>query len=131
MSLNKSVFMGRLTKDVELRYSSGEKQTAVARYTVAVDRGAEEGADFINCVAFGSRAEFADKYLRRGTKVVVTGKIRTGSYTNREGVRIPTFEIIVEEQHFAESKNKEGRNDSSMEGFMNIPDGLDDETPFR
>lgn len=143
--MNKVILMGRLTRDSEVRYGSGENSTAVARYTIAVDRrfkrDGEQNADFIGCVAFGRNAEFAEKYLRQGTKIVLTGKIQTGSYTNRDGQKVYTTDIVVEEQEFAESKaataGNGGQNNYSRpaaaadaEGFMNIPDGIDDELPF-
>ncbi len=158
--MNKVILMGRLTRDPEVRYSAGENATAVARYTVAVDRRFarrnEEGgqtADFIGCVAFGRSAEFAERYLHQGTKVVVTGRIQTGSYTNRDGQRVYTTDVVVEDQEFAESKaaaSENGANFSSApapaasrpaapapaeasagDGFMNIPDGIDEELPFN
>lgn len=143
--MNKVILMGRLTRDPEVRYGSGENSTAVARYTIAVDRrfkrDGEQNADFIGCVAFGRNAEFAEKYLCQGTKIVLTGRIQTGSYTNRDGQKVYTTNIVVEEQEFAESKaataGNGGQNNYSRpaaaadaEGFMNIPDGIDDELPF-
>ena len=156
--MNKVILMGRLTRDPEVRYSQGEQATAIARYTVAVDRrfrrdGDSQTADFIGCVAFGRQAEFAEKYLRKGTKIALTGRIQTGSYTNKDGVRVYTTDIIVEEQEFAESKAASDRNSSDFaannnygggyqqsgrpvpsqapsDGFMNIPDGIDEELPF-
>ena len=137
--MNKAVLVGRLTRDPEVRYSQGENATAVARYTVAVDRrfkrDGEPTADFIPCVVFGRSAEFAEKYFRQGMRVSVSGRIQTGSYTNKDGVRIYTTEVIVEEQEFAESK-AESRGNSPTEaaagdGFMNIPDGIDEELPFN
>ena len=109
--MNKVILMGRLTRDPEVRYSQGENATAVARYTLAVDRrynrnNDEQSADFINCVAFGRNGEFAEKYLRKGTKIAATGRIQTGSYTNKDGVRVYTTEVVIEEQEFAESKNE-------------------------
>ena len=141
----KVILMGRLTRDPEVRYGTGENSTAVARYTIAVDRrfkrDGEQSADFISCVTFGRNAEFAEKYLRQGTKIVLTGRIQTGSYTNRDGQKVYTTDIVVEEQEFAESKaataGNGGQNNYSRpaaaadaEGFMNIPDGIDDELPF-
>ena len=140
--------MGRLTRDPEIRYSSGENQTAIARYTLAVDRrfkrqGDDQSADFINCVVFGRGAEFAENYLHQGTKIAVTGRIQTGSYTNKDGQRVYTTDVVVEEQEFAESKS--GDNGAayyppkqtpppapadSADGFMNIPDGIEEELPF-
>ena len=144
--MNKVILMGRLTRDPEVRYGAGENSTAVARYTIAVDRrfkrGGEQSADFIGCVAFGRNAEFAEKYLRQGTKIVLTGRIQTGSYTNRDGQKVYTTDIVVEEQEFAESKAATAGNGgqgnysrassapSDANGFMNIPDGIDDELPF-
>lgn len=143
--MNKVILLGRLTRDPEVRYGTGENATAVARYTIAVDRrfkrDGEQSADFIGCVAFGRNAEFAEKYLRQGTKIALTGRIQTGSYTNREGQKVYTTDIVVEEQEFAESKAAIGNGGQSQnnynrptatdaEGFMNIPDGIDDELPF-
>ena len=142
--MNKVILMGRLTRDPEVRYGVGENSTAVARYTIAVDRrfkrDGEQNTDFIGCVAFGRNAEFAEKYLRQGTKIVLTGRIQTGSYTNRDGQKVYTTDIVVEEQEFAESKaaGNGGQNNysrpsaatSDADGFMNIPDGIDDELPF-
>ena len=144
--MNKVILMGRLTRDPDIRHSAGENSTAVARYTLAVDRrykrDGETGADFISCVAFGRSAEFAQKYFRQGLKVVVTGRIQTGSYTNRDGNKVYTTDVAVEEQEFAESKaaGQRNREESSQErpepmpvdenGFMNIPDGIDEELPF-
>ena len=148
--MNKVILMGRLTRDPEVRYSAGESATAVARYTLAVDRrmrrnDGEQSADFIGCVAFGRSAEFAEKYLRQGTKIVVTGRIQTGSYTNRDGQRVYTSDVVVEDQEFAESKAASGAQTggfqaaapapapsmSAGDGFMNIPDGIDEELPFN
>ena len=150
--MNKVILMGRLVRDPEVRYSQGENATAVARYTLAVDRrssraNGEESADFIGCVAFGRSAEFAEKYLHKGTKLVVTGRIQTGSYTNKDGVRVYTTDVVVEDQEFAESKNASAQseggfgnsysaparqtNNSFSDGFMNIPDGIDEELPFN
>lgn len=142
--MNKVILMGRLTRDPEVRYG-GTNNTAVARYTLAVDRrfkrDGEPTADFINCVAFGKVAEFAEKYFRQGLKIVVTGHIQTGSYTNKDGVRVYTTDIFVEEQEFAESKAASQQNmggsstaasgPASEDGFMNIPDGIDEELPFN
>lgn len=131
--------MGRLTKDPEVRYSQGENSSAVSRITLAIDRkfkrDGEPNADFINCVAFGKIAEFQEKYFRKGTKVAITGRIQTGSYVNKDGVRVYTTDVIVEEQEFAESKSSGGGNAESAsgvsDGFMNIPDGIDEELPFN
>ena len=149
--MNKVILMGRLTRDPEVRYSQGENPTAIARYTRAVDRrftrNNSDGAtaDFISCVAFGRSGEFAEKYLRKGTKIALTGRIQTGSYVNRDGVKVYTTEVVVEDQEFAESKNAAAGNSDggySMpvsrpepsapgDGFMNIPDGIDEELPFN
>ena len=133
--MNKVILMGRLTRDPEVRYSQGEKAMAIARYTLAVDRRfrreGETTADFISCVAFGHPAEFAEKYLRQGTKIVVVGRIQTGSYTNRDGQKIYTTDVVVEENYFAESKKNEGSGVSDNDGFMNIPDGIDADIPFH
>ena len=146
--MNKVILMGRLTRDPEVRYSQGENAMAVARYTLAVDRrfnrnNDDQTADFINCVAFGRAGEFAEKYLHKGTKIAITGRIQTGSYTNKDGVKVYTTEVVIEEQEFAESKNSAGNADNSGfapagrpapaaagDGFMNIPDGIDEELPF-
>lgn len=137
--MNKVVLVGRLTKDVELRYSQGQNQTAVARYTLAVDRrfkrDGEPTADFIPCVVFGQSAEFAAKYFKQGTRIAISGRIQTGSYTNRDGQKIYTTDVIVEEQEFAQSKTEtEIQNvqpKHSNDGFMSIPDGIDEELPFN
>ena len=147
--MNKVILMGRLTKDPEVRYSQGETPMAVARYTLAVDRrfnrnGDDQSADFIGCVAFGRAGEFAEKYFRKGTKVAITGRIQTGSYTNKDGVKVYTTDVVVEEQEFAESKNSSGGEggytgggnralepSGAGDGFMNIPDGIDEELPFN
>ncbi len=144
--MNKVILIGRLTRDPEVRYSQGESSSAVARFTLAVDRrfkrDGEATADFINCVSFGKTAEFAEKYLRQGVKIAVTGRIQTGSYTNKDGVKVYTTDVIVEEQEFAESKNTSSSNNNYQgstapspntnieDGFMNIPDGIDEELPF-
>ena len=154
--MNKVVLVGRLTRDPEVRYSQGgENSLAIARYTLAVDRrfkrnGDDQTADFIGCVAFGRNAEFAEKYFRQGLKVIVTGRIQTGSYTNKEGQKVYTTDVVVEDQEFAESKAVSDANAGSFraaapspapapatpvsdagDGFMNIPDGIDEELPFN
>ncbi len=158
--MNKVVLMGRLTRDPDVRYSQGEGSMAIARYTFAVERrrarnnnnnGNEQTADFISCVAFGKAGEFAEKYLHKGTKVCISGRIQTGSYTNKDGQKVYTTDVVVEETDFAESRNNQtagpdysnavGANSGMMsapaqqpsgavEGFMNIPDGIDEELPF-
>ena len=153
--MNKVILMGRLTRDPEVRYSAGENALAIARYTLAVDRrfrrDGEATADFISCVVFGRGAEFAEKYLRQGIKIAVSGRIQTGSYTNREGQKVYTTEVVVEDQEFAESKSASDNYAASqprqsaapapapmpnpsaagLDGFMNIPDGIDEELPFN
>ena len=168
--MNKVVLMGRLTRDPDVRYSQGENAMAIARYTLAVDRrrgrtqsaGAldQQTADFISCVAFGKTGEFAEKYLRKGTKVCVSGRIQTGSYTNKDGQKVYTTEVVVEDHEFAESRQSQQQDggyqnagayqqssyqgssaqhsapyaqeqpSGVIDGFMNIPDGIDEELPF-
>ena len=157
--MNKVILMGRLTRDPEVRYSqsnTGDGQMAIARYTLAVDRrfnrNGDQSADFIGCVAFGRSAEFAEKYLKQGTKIAITGRIQTGSYTNKDGNKVYTTDVVVEEQEFAESKaasdnyvashpqtsspapapSMPALGAASADGFMNIPDGVEDEgLPFN
>ena len=153
--MNKVILMGRLTRNPDVRYSQGEKATCVARYTLAVNRRfrreGDQDADFINCVSFGRTAEFAEKYFHQGIRIVVSGRIQTGSYTNREGQKVYTTEVVVEEQEFAESKSASdsyaashprtpapaeapaapSSAAASIDGFMNIPDGIDEELPFN
>ena len=159
--MNKVILMGRLTRDPEVRYAQNDQTMAIARFSLAVDRrGRRDGsndqqtADFINCVAFRNQATFAEKYLHKGTKVLATGRIQTGSYTNKDGQRVYTTDVIVEDLEFAESKNANGGfapagggfaptgdrqpaapnpdNGSAPDGgFMNIPDGIDEELPFN
>lgn len=140
--MNKAILMGRLTREPEIRYSVGENGTAVARYTLAVDRKynrEQQSADFISCVAFGKAAEFAEKYLHKGTKIAVTGHIQTGKYTRKEGGTAYTTDVVIEEQEFAEGRNggADSQGDGSRhvqtasgDGFMDIPDDMDDELPF-
>ena len=159
--MNKVILCGRLTRDPEVRYSQGAEPMAIARYTLAVDRRRgrsndpnEQSADFISIVAFGKAGEFAEKYLKKGTKMLITGRIQTGSYTNKDGVKVYTTEVVVEDQEFAESKNSASNggnfdysansapapasapsNDptpaAAGDGFMNIPDGIEEELPFN
>ena len=148
--MNKVILMGRLTRDPEVRYSAGDNSLAIARYTLAVDRrfkrDGEATADFISCVAFGRAAEFAEKYFRQGIKIAISGRIQTGSYTNREGQKVYTTEVVVEDQEFAESKATPDSNNNYQpqqpvasqptapagDGFMNIPDSVDDSgLPFN
>lgn len=141
--MNKAILMGRLTRDPEVRYSQGAEPLAIARWVLAIDRrgrrdasGNDQTADFIPCVAFGARAEFAEKYFRQGIKIVLAGRIQTGSYTNKEGRKVYTTEVIVEEVDFAESKRSSGSDgpapSSTEDGeFMSIPEGLENDLPFR
>ncbi len=141
--MNKVHLIGRLTRDVESRYSQGQNAICIARYTLAVNRrfkkDGEEAADFISCVAFGKNGEFAEKYLKKGTKVAVSGRIQTGSYTDRDGRKVYTTDVVVEEQEFCESKKDSGTEQQEAspygnvgdDGFMNIPDGIDEELPFN
>lgn len=142
--MNKVILMGRLAGDPEVRYGTGERNMAVGRYTLAVNRryqrDGEQQADFIRCVAFDKAAEFAEKYFRKGMRVCVTGRIQTRSYTNREGQKIYTTDVIIEEQEFAESKREAGQQAQGQapqpeplgDGFMHIPDGVEDESlPFN
>ena len=146
--MNIVILTGRLVRDPEIRYSQGEKSTAVAKYSLAVPRkfkrDGDQECDFINCVAFGRQGEFAEKYLHKGTKIALTGRIQTGSYTNKDGVKVYTTEVVVEEQEFAESKNAQGGSDNggyvpaqsnaapveAGAGFINIPEGIE-ELPFN
>lgn len=177
--MNKVELIGRLTRDPEIRYSQGENQQAIARYTLAVDRrfrkeGSEQTADFIGCVAFGRQAEFAEKYFHQGIKIAVTGRIQTGRYTNKEGQTVYTTDVVVEEQEFAESKAASSANQNTQtgnqqvqqqtqsakpaarsalsaaqpkpqaqqqsqqtqmpaddDGFMSLPEGIEEELPFQ
>ena len=146
--MNKVILMGRLTRDAEVRYSQGENATAVARFSLAVDRrfrrdNQDQSADFINCVAFGKTGEFLERFGRKGPKFVVEGRIQTGSYTNKEGQKVYTTDVVVENIEFAESKASSESNGgfapssapspsgAAGDGFMNIPDGIDEELPFN
>ena len=149
--MNRVILMGRLTREPDVRYSqNADGSMAVARYTLAVDRrrtrtadSNEQTADFISCVAFGRSGEFAEKYLHQGTKIVVSGRIQTGSYTNKDGQKVYTTDVVVDDQEFAESKSSQGMDSSYVpsrptpqapagDGFMNIPDGVEDEgLPFN
>ena len=147
--MNKVILMGRLTRDPEVRYSQGENSTAIAKFSLAVDRrfkrSGDAEADFFNCTAFGKTAEFAEKYLKQGTKMLVTGRIQNDNYTNKEGQKVYSVQIIVEEMEFAESKSASSSNSDfnagnygqsaptpsqATDGFMNIPTGLEEELPF-
>jgi len=138
--MNKVILMGRLVKDPNVMYTTGEKATAVARYTLAVDKKRrQEGkptADFINCVAFGKNAVFAEKYLHKGIKIVITGSLQTGSYVNKEGQTVYTTDVMIEEQYFAESKSANTKNNAEPqitgnEDFMKMPEGTEEELPFN
>lgn len=146
--MNKVILMGRLTRDPEVRWTQGsgsQEQICIARYTLAVDRRQKDsGADFPQVVAFGKAGEFAEKYFHKGIKLVVTGRIQTGSYTNKDGAKVYTTEVIAEDQEFAESKaaagggqeegqrgnDRQSAQQAAGDGFMNIPDGIDEELPF-
>ena len=152
--MNKVVLMGRLTRDPEVRYSQGENAMAIARFTVAVDRrgsrNSQDGqtADFISCVAFGRQGEFVEKYFHKGNRISLSGRIQTGSYTNKEGAKVYTTEVIAEDVEFAESKSESGNSgfdggsnnsfqaqpsmapSGASPDFMQIPDGIDEELPF-
>ena len=146
--MNKVILMGRLTKDPDVRYSQGENALAIARYTLAVDRrfakrdggDGQQTADFISCKAFGKAGEFAEKYFRKGTKICITGRIETGSYTNNDGIKVYTTEVVVEDQEFAESKNSmsentvshpsnESSSPATADSFIGVPDEI--ELPFN
>lgn len=145
--MNKAILMGRLTREPEVRYSQGQEPMAIAHFTLAVDRRGrrqegQQNADFISCVAFGKLGEFAEKYLTKGTRIVLEGHITTGSYTNREGQKVYTTEVTAESIEFAESKATEQSRQqpqqaqpsgkyTGSDGFMDIPDGIDDELPFN
>lgn len=156
--MNKVILMGRLTRDPEVRYSQGASATAVARFSVAVDRRfkreGEPDADFFNCTAFGKQAEFIERYLHKGVKILLSGRIQNDNYTNKDGQMVYSVRVMVDEIEFAESKNAAGNdggynagynnNNSGFnagnqapaasgagEGFMNIPDGIDEELPFN
>ena len=157
--MNKVILMGRLTRDPEVRYSQGASQTAIARFSIAVDRRfkreGEPDADFFNCTCFGKQAEFVERYLHKGVKVVLSGRVQNDNYTNKDGQMVQSVRIMVDEIEFAESKNAAGGNgdggynnggynnggfgggnvapaaSGAGDGFMNIPDGIDEELPFN
>ncbi|MBQ7926924.1 MAG: single-stranded DNA-binding protein [Lachnospiraceae bacterium] len=150
--MNKVILMGRLTRDPEVRYSQGASQTAVARFSIAVDRRfkreGEPDADFFNCTCFGKQAEFVERYLRKGTKILTSGRIQNDNYTNKDGQMVYSVRVMVDEIEFAESKNVSSGNEGGFgggymggnnapapsgagDGFMNIPDGIDEELPFN
>lgn len=147
--MNKVILMGRLTRDPEVRYTQGDKAIAIARFSLAVQRRYKQNdgpdADFINCVSFGKAAEFAEKYFRQGMKICISGRIQTGSYVNRDGIKVYTTDVVIEEQDFCESKTSSEQSgavggarprpveagQSAGDGFMTIPDGLEEELPFN
>ena len=153
--MNKVILMGRLTRDPEVRYSQGATQTAVARFSIAVDRrfkrDGEPDADFFNCTAFGKQAEFVERYLHKGIKIVLSGRVQNDNYTNKDGQMVYSVRVMVDEIEFAESKNASAGNgdggyngggymgggnsapapSGAGDGFMNIPDGIDEELPFN
>lgn len=134
--MNKVILMGRLVREPDVRYSQGQEQMAIAKFTVAVDRArkkdGEQSADFISCTAFGKNGEFAEKYLTKGTKVIVEGRWQTGSYKNKEGLTVYTNDCIVDHMEFAESKKDgEAKPQTESDGFMNIPDNIAEELPFN
>ena len=137
--MNKVILIGRVVRDAEIRYSQGASSTCIARYTLAVDRKfKQEGqptADFINCIAFGKLGEFAEKYLHKGIKIAVTGRIQTGSYKNKDGNTVYTTDVVIEEQEFCESKSQSNSQPqpapSNDNSWMNIPDGIEDSLPFN
>lgn len=144
--MNKVILVGRLTRDPEVRYSQGENPIAIGRYTLAVERRFKQAegqptADFISCIAFGKQGEFAEKYLHKGTKIIAEGRIQTGSYTNKDGVKVYTTDVVIESCEFAESKNaSQGGNQQAApapapvateaDDFMNIPEGMDEDLPY-
>lgn len=145
--MNKTILCGRLVRNPEVRYTQGGKPICIARYTLAVNRRfsreGDQKADFISCIAFGKQGEFAEKYLKQGTKIIISGRIQTGSYTNRDGVKVYTTDVVIEEQEFAESKAAAGNSEPEKQkeetaenqpplndGFMTIPEGIEDELPF-
>ena len=149
--MNKVILMGRLTRDPEMRVSQGDNSLNIAKFSLAVDRrfqkNGEKETDFFNCTAFGKQADFVDRYLKQGTKILLVGRVQNDNYTNKEGQKVYSWQVIVDEQEFAESKNAAGGNSGNFggntasapapaastagEGFMNIPDGVDEELPFN
>ena len=138
--MNQVIICGRLVRDPEIRYTNGEEAKAVAKYTIAVDRMKDKEADFISCVAFGKSAEFAEKYFRKGQRVLISGRIQTSSYTNKDGQKVYTTDVLIATQEFADGKGsgesqtgtRPSPSSASADGFMNIPDGVDDEgLPFN
>ena len=133
--MNKVILMGRLTRDPEVRYTQGDDPVAIARYSLAVDRKykkeGEQTADFIPCVAFGKNGQFAEKYLHQGIKIAISGRIQTGSYTNKDGAKVYTTDVVVEEHYFAESKGDSKPQPEPDAGFVAVPDGIENDLPFK
>lgn len=132
--MNKVILIGRLTKDPEIRYTQGNEPMCIARYTLAVDRRTKEKAtDFISCVAFGKNGQFAEKYLNKGTKIALEGRIQTGSYTRQDGQKVYTTDVVVDSTEFAESKGSKEEQPTEVkgEGFVQVPEGEDDFLPFN
>lgn len=135
--MNKVILIGRLVADPEVRYSQGNEPVCMARYRLAIDRkfkrDGEQGADFITCIAFGKQGEFVEKYLKKGMKIAVIGRIQTGSYTNKDGQKVYTTDVVAEEHEFCESKSSGGTTAPQVDsdGFMDIPDNIDEELPFN
>lgn len=133
--MNKVILMGRLTRDPEVRYTQGDEPVAIARYNLAVDRKykkeGEQNADFIPCVAFGKNGQFAEKYLTKGMKIAISGRLQTGSYTNKDGNKVYTTDVVVEEHFFAESKSDSKPQPEPDAGFVAVPDGIENDLPFK
>lgn len=133
--MNKVILMGRLTRDPEVRYTQGDEPVAIARYSLAVDRKykkeGEQSADFISCVAFGKNGQFAEKYLTKGMKIAISGRLQTGSYTNKDGANVYTTDVVVEEHYFAEAKGDSKPHPEPDAGFVAVPDGIENDLPFK
>ena len=138
--MNQAIICGRLVRDPEIRYTNGEEAKAVAKYTIAVDRMRDKEADFISCVAFGKSAEFTEKYFRKGQRVLISGRIQTSSYTNKDGQKVYTTDVLIATQEFADGKgastgqasSRPSSSNASADGFMDIPDSVDGEgLPFN
>lgn len=133
--MNNCIFVGRLTKDPEIRYGEGEAPLMVARYTLAVDRenrnNGQQAADFLSFVAFGKTAEFAEKYLKKGIKIAVTSRAQSGSYNKKDGTKVYYTEFLAQKHEFVESKKDSNQEQLESDGFINIPDGIDEELPFH
>ena len=138
--MQKFIAIGRITKDLEVRYSQGDKPTCVTKFSIAINRrfkrDGEPDVDFFNCVAFGKVGELLEKYTQKGSKISIVGELKNGSYTNKEGAKVYTMDINVNEVEFLDSKassneNQENNQPKGNDGFMNIPDGIDEELPFN